>query len=77
MKCEVCCKNIHDSRADAGNVLRLTPGKQLHVYPCPVGNGWHIGHHGTARKRPPIEEHKRDRMLRLPRYALAKEMMTR
>ena len=57
--------------------MRITPGRGLQVYSCPHGNGYHVGHHSTARKRPPIEEHKRDRMLILPRYALAKEYMTR
>lgn len=79
-RCPACHKNIFASRAEAGVTHNLGFGKQqtgLQPYRCPVGNGWHLGHHSTNRKRPPVGESRRNRMLSLPRYALAREWNTR
>ena len=79
--CTACNKYVYQSRAEAGMQAKRTSSfassTNLNTYSCPVGNGLHLGHNRKARRRPPAEEHRRDRMLRLPRYALAREWMTR
>jgi len=53
--CEACSKAIHRSRAAARRIgkLLMSNGKadarkdgsgRLEPYPCPHGNGWHLGH---------------------------------
>ena len=44
--CEHCQKMAYRSRAKARKVLQrdLFRGQAMSPYPCPMGNGFHIGH---------------------------------
>lgn len=50
--CEACKKSLHKRRESACAARRELRAKgkhntkpgNLNVYPCPHGNGWHVGH---------------------------------
>jgi hypothetical protein len=75
--CLECNKISHPGRATAGmqaaRTLSFAAHRELDLYKCPHGNGWHAGHNRKTRKRPPVHEYRRSRLLTLPPQALAKE----
>jgi len=43
-QCRLCAKTSYPSRSVAKSRARTIPGENIHSYPCPHGNGYHIGH---------------------------------
>lgn len=43
-RCERCRKVLYERRSEARRVRRMTGDEGLSVYPCPRGQGFHLGH---------------------------------
>lgn len=42
--CEQCEKRVYETAAAARRQAKRIPGRHMSTYPCPDGNGWHLGH---------------------------------